>query len=284
MQRRMLALLAGIAVGASALLGAAPASAGGSPPGPPAGGFAYVALGDSEAAGTGLLPQVQFECVRSLKAYPVVLAWRYRGVASYACPGATTSDAVVQAQTAITAGRLGGSTRLVTITVGMNDIGWQDVLLACTSTGTPEGCGSAFDGAMTIGQTLPQRIANLVMTVRSAAPSAKIVVGGYPLLFGDLTTPCSIGSYQGVPVAVSPAQAALANSGVQQVNLAIQGGATAAGATYVDIGAAFDRHGLCDTRGPWVNGLLSGQRTAAGSLHLNWIGQLAYAGAIAAKL
>lgn len=280
MRRRMLALFAGIAVGASALLGAVPASAAAAP----VGGFAYVALGDSEAAGSGLLPDVQQDCLRSLKAYPIVLAPRYGGVASHACAGATTDDALAQAGTAIAAGRLGPATELVTITVGMNDIGWQSVLLACSSTGTPQACQVAFANAMAIGQALPQRIAELVLTVRSAAPTAQIVVAGYPLLFGDLVAPCSIGSFQGAAVAVSPAQAAQANVGVEQINSAIRAGALAAGATYVDIGAAFDGHGLCDSSGPWISGLVNGKRTADRSLHLNWPGQRAYAAAIAAVL
>lgn len=280
MRRRMLALLAGIALGATALLGAAPASAAAPPPG----GFAYVALGDSEAAGTGLLPYVQQDCLRSLKAYPIVLAPRYGGVASHTCAGATTADALVQAQTAIAAGRLGPATELVTITVGMNDVGWQSVLLACSTTGTAQACERAFAGAMALGQALPQRIGALVLTVRSAAPAAQVVVAGYPLLFGDLVAPCSIGSFQGTAVAVTPAQAALANLGVEQINLAIRAGALAAGATSVDIGAAFDTHGLCDSSGPWVSGLVNGKRTADRSLHLNWPGQRAYAAAIAAVL
>jgi lysophospholipase L1-like esterase len=279
-QRRMLALFAGIAVGASALLGAAPASAADAPPG----GFPYVALGDSEAAGSGLLPEVQLDCTRSIKAYPIIIAPLYEGVASHACAGATTADALAQAQTAIAAGRLGPATELVTITVGMNDVGWQSVLLACSSTGSEPACQTAFGQAMAIGQLLPQRIAALVLTVRTAAPTADVMVGGYPLLFGDVVAPCSIGSFAGTAVAVTPAQAALANFGVTQINLAIRAGTMAAGGTYVDIGAAFDGHGLCDTSGPWVSGLVNGQRTADRSLHLNWPGQRAYAAAILAEL
>ena len=196
MRRRMLALLAGIATGALALLGASPAVAAAPPPG----GFAYVALGDSEAAGTGLLPAVQQDCLRSVKAYPIVLAPRFGGVASHACSGATTEDALDQVETAAGAGRLGPATELVTITVGMNDIGWQQVLRACSSSGNEEACQVAFGAAMTLGQTLPQRIGQLVLTVRSVAPNAQIVVAGYPLLFGELVEPCSIGSFEGTPV------------------------------------------------------------------------------------
>lgn len=277
MQRRSLAILAAMVMGVSALAVATPASAAETP-----NGVAYVALGDSEAAGTGLLPYTEPECLRSLKSYPNVLAPTYGGVATYACSGATTADAFAQVQTAIATGDLGPSTELVTITVGINDVGWQSVLLACSSSGSAQACQLAFANAMQLGQALPQRIAELVLTVRSAAPNAEIVVAGYPLLFGDLVAPCSIGSFQGTAVTVSPEQAALANLGVEQINLAIMAGALAAGATYVDIGAAFDGHGLCDTGDAWVSGLVNGKRTADRSLHLNWPGQRAYAAAIAA--
>jgi lysophospholipase L1-like esterase len=280
----MLALLAGIAVGASALIGAAPASAADPPP-PPDGGFAYVALGDSEAAGTGLLPALQFDCLRSIKSYPIVLAPTYGGVASHACAGATTGDAIGQAAAAIAAGRLGVNTELVTITVGMNDIGWQQLLLACTNPANEQSCATGLP-AMLAGATpgIEERVAYLVSVVRTHAPSAHIAVAGYPHLFGTLSAPCQIGSFQGTSIAVSPVIAGAANYGVSTINAAIAAGATAGGGTYVPIEVAFEGHGLCDTSGPWVSGLVNGKKTADRSLHLNWPGQRGYAAAIIASI
>lgn len=287
MHRRMIALVAGLAIGASALLGAAPASAADPPP---SGGFSYVALGDSEAAGTGLLPYAVSDCLRSYKAYPIILAPMYGGVAASTCAGATTADATQQAVVAAQAGRLGPATELVTITVGMNDVDWQQVLLACSSAGSTPACQTAFGGAILAAQGLPSRIGTLVGTVRSVAPNAHIVVASYPVLFGDLTDSCSIGSFQGTTVSVSPQQAALANTGVTAVNQAIAAGALGYAqqtgdplVSYVDIGAAFDGHGLCDSSGPWVSGLVNGNPTSDRSLHLNWPGQRAYAAAITAE-
>lgn len=278
MQRRMLALFAGIAVAASAMLGAAPAVA------DHHGGAAYVALGDSEAAGTGLLPYSDAECKRSLKSYPTVLGSAYGGVASFACAGATTQATMHQAYAASQSGSLGPATEIVTITAGVNDLGWQQLLLACSSAGSPQACQAGFNEAALASLSLPQRIAELVTIVRSLAPSAQIVVGGYPLLFGDLVAPCSIGSFAGAEVSVGPAQAAMANDALTNVNLAIRAGALGMGATWVDIGTSFDGHGLCDTGSPWVSGLVNGNPTSDRSLHLTWPGQRAYAAAIAAEL
>ncbi|WP_306231489.1 SGNH/GDSL hydrolase family protein [Agrococcus beijingensis] len=286
----MLALFAGIAVGASALLGAAPASAADPPPV----GFAYVALGDSEAAGTGLLPAVQQDCLRSLKAYPIIIAPQYGGVASHACAGATTGDAsnpapqpgtaVQQARDAIAAGRLGPATELVTITVGINDISWLSLLVQCSDPVNELTCAGLLPSVLAGVPAIGERVGQLVAMVRGFAPQADVVVGGYPHLFGEITTPCSIGSFQGQPVSVSPALAGLANGGVTAVNRAIAAGAAAAGGIPAPIEAAFEGHGLCDTSGPWVSGLVNGKKTADRGLHLNWPGQRAYAAAILAEL
>ncbi|WP_306231488.1 SGNH/GDSL hydrolase family protein [Agrococcus beijingensis] len=291
MQRRMLAIVAALALGASTLLGAAPATAAG----PPAGGFAYVALGDSEAAGTGLMPRLQLGCLRTLKAYPIVIAPTFGGVASHACAGATTGDAtdldrqpgtaVQQARDAIAAGRLGPATELVTITVGINDIGWQSIVLACSSVGIGS-CEAELFRASVASMDLPQRIAGLVATVRAATGfDADIVVAGYPLLFGrDLTAPCELGSFRGAPVTVSEQQATVANNMVAGINQWLAAGVSGSSATFVDIAAAFEGHSLCDTSGPWVSGLVNGKKTTDRGLHLNWPGQRAYAAAILAAL
>ncbi len=70
MRRRLLTtILAVTALGVTALVGAAPATASVLPPGVP-----YVAIGDSVASGNGLCPTTTSACLRSKKAYPTVLA------------------------------------------------------------------------------------------------------------------------------------------------------------------------------------------------------------------
>ena len=245
MRRRLLAMFAIAALGVSALIGAAPAVAG------EPGGTAYVALGDSEAAGTGNLPYIDTTCLVSKKSYPMLLAATLgTPVVTEACTGATTGD-VLAGQL----GDLGPLTRLVTLTVGANDVGWLDALLAC-STGGPA-CAMAIAHTTQALQALPAQIGQLVAVVRGAAPNARILVTGYPLLFGDVAVSCSIGALKGTPVKVTAAQTALANGLATNLNAAIAGGVNGykaltgdPGVDYVDVAAGFDGHALCDTGRP----------------------------------
>lgn len=277
MQRRTLAILAALAVGGFTLAGAVPATAAGHE------GATYVALGDSEAAGTGNLPYVDSDCLQSRRSYPMLLGSMLgSGVASSACAGASTQDVL-----ATQLSDLGPATQLVTITVGVNNADWQAVLLAC-GTGGDLACASAVQAAGAALQTLPSDIGGLLLTVRSLAATAQIVVTGYPMLFGDVAGTCSVGAFQGTPVQFSAMQTQAINQGITGVNQLIQLGVIGyqqltadPGVTYVDVSAAFDGHSLCDTGERWISGLVSGQATADRSFHLNAAGQQAYAAIVA---
>lgn len=277
MQRRTLALLAAAAVGGLMLAGAAPATAAGHL------GSTYVAIGDSEAAGTGNLPYVDSECLRSQRSYPMLLGTALgTGVASSACAGASTDDVLAEQL-----GDLGPATQLVTITVGVNNADWQAVLLAC-GTGGDLACAGAVQAAGTALQSLPADIGQLLLTVRTLAPTAQIVVTGYPMLFGDVAGTCSVGAFQGTPVQFSAMQTQAINQGIAGVNQLIQLGVLGyqqltgdPGVAYVDVTAAFDGHSLCDTGDRWISGLVSGKATSDRSFHMNAPGQQAYAAIIA---
>ncbi|MDY0907962.1 SGNH/GDSL hydrolase family protein [Microbacterium sp. CFBP9034] len=280
MKRRAIALAAILALGLS-VLSAAPAATAAEP------GAVYVALGDSEAAGTGNLPYVDQSCLRSKKAYPVLLSAMLGtgGVASSACAGATTQDVSGQL------GDLGSATQLVTITAGVNDLAWQQALQDCSSAGTAADCAEALQAAaLALGQ-LPTRIGTMIGTVRTLAPNAMIIVTGYPMLFGEVTSRCSVGAYQGTPVKFTAQQAAAVNFALTQVNAAIMAGVEGYKALtgdpaveYVDVTAGFEGHALCDTGARWVSGLVSGKATSDRGFHANVAGQQAYAAIIAAAL
>ncbi|MCR8671506.1 SGNH/GDSL hydrolase family protein [Agrococcus sp. HG114] len=275
MQRRSLALLAAALVGITGLA-AAPATAVAPPD-----GAVYVALGDSEAAGTGNLPYTDTECLRSARAYPEQLATILgTEVVSLACTGASTDDVI-----ATQLGALGFDTRLVTITVGINDLGWQAVLLECRDGGDPVACEVAKAQALAAIAQLPSEIAELLGAVRAQAPNAQIFVTGYPLLFGDLTSgTCRAGTYRGTPITFTAAETQFVNAAIEAVNAAIYAGLVAymsatadEGVSYVDVTTAFDGHGLCDTGQQWVSGVVSGSATFDRSFHLNTAGMRAYA-------
>ena len=112
-------------------------------------------------------------------------------VVSAACTGATTRRRLVAAAGSDLAEQ--GETRPGDAARhdhrGVNDLGWQDVLGACSDPGTR--CGSARTRwlAWNRGRCrgVPAASPRADRRVRAAAPDAKIIVTGYPKLFGDVS-------------------------------------------------------------------------------------------------
>ena len=142
----------------------------------------YVALGDSYSSGLGAgsYDGSSGDCKRSSASYPALWAAN-NAPASFsftACSGATTDDVI--------AGQLGpvnSSTGLVSISVGGNDAGFSDVMTTCVLY-DEETCLARVEEAKAYMQnTLPGKLDNLYTTIRNKAPSAKVVVLGYPRLY-----------------------------------------------------------------------------------------------------
>ncbi|MDL9978176.1 SGNH/GDSL hydrolase family protein [Microbacterium candidum] len=294
MRRRVLAVIAALALGVTTLFGASSAAFADSPPG----GALYVAVGDSEAAGTGNLPYVDANCLRSARAYPALLASSLgTQVVSAACAGATVAQTEEQVGGLAQAGALGPNTQLVTVTAGVNDTGWQSVLMACSNAGTPIGCQEAYAAALAAVAGIPQSIGTLVGQIRAAAPNARIVVTGYPMLFGAVTSSCTVGNFQGTTVKFTAVQAGLVNAGVGGVNTAVNMGVGAyqsaftgrfghpdPAVSYQDVAAGFAGHSLCDTGSRWISGLANGTASSDRGFHPNAAGQQAWAAIVAASL
>ncbi|MFE5409626.1 SGNH/GDSL hydrolase family protein [Microbacterium sp. NPDC056569] len=289
MKRRILAAFAALALGVVAVFGTSSAAVAAHTP-----GATYVALGDSEAAGSGNMPYVDTSsCKQSKKAYPKVLSAALGvSVVSAACAGATTQDVAVQAGALHAAGALGSATQLVTITAGVNDIEWQKVLALCSDPNLAAECAAAKAAAIAEIPTIAPAIAQLIGFVRSLAPNAYIVVTGYPLLFGDVTGTCNAGSSQSGPVKLPAQLVAEVNQGVSGINAFIAGGVAAymaavpadIGVEYVDVSVAFDGHGLCDTGDRWIFGFSAGEPNIDRGFHANAAGQQAWAATIQAAL
>lgn len=287
MKRRIIAALAALGLAAGTVLAVAPAAQSAEPA-----GAAYVAVGDSEAAGTGNLPYVDQSCLRSKKAYPMVLAATLgTSVVSTACAGADTDDVLGQVAALAMSGDLGPATRLVTMTAGFNNVDWQAGLVACGEGGDPLSCQQALLAAQQAVQALPVQIATLIGAIRTAAPNAQIAVTGYPLLFGDVTNFCAVGASADGPVKFTADQTMLVNMFIESVNTAVAAGVAGyqgqtgdPGVLFVDIATGFDGHGLCDTGDRWISGLVRGQPTSDRGLHPNVPGQQAWAAIVADAL
>lgn len=259
---RRLTTLAGasILVASATVFGALPAfAAPGGAAGPASEKVSYVALGDSYAAGVGGGDYLD-ACLTSPNGYAADLAddpGRAQHSTLRGCVGATV-DVVAATQLA----GLDLRTKLVTVTVGANDLGLEAVTAACLL-GTPQDCQAAVQAALAnLGPLAADLVATLA-AVREVAPKATIVVTGYPLLL-DPSIP----------------QAAAVNAGVIALNGVIAAAVAASGEgfVYVDVVDEFAGHGI-GSADPWI---LAPPDLAA--FHPNAAGYLAYADAIRAAL
>jgi lysophospholipase L1-like esterase len=234
----------------------------------------YVALGDSYAAGVGALPHLPVTpCLQSDFGYPGVLDSANRIVlqVNATCAGWKTSD--VARIVASEESPLNADTRLVTLTVGGNDLGFAGLAGACLA-GTPEDCLKAIGAAEGKLTGLRSDLTKLYLEVAEAAPDARIVVTGYPHLV-ESTAP------------FDPDLIAALNSATDALNSAIRKAVAAARdadvkIVYVDVTAAFAGHGI-GSSDPFINDP-SSDAPGAVPFHPNAGGYVAYADAIAAKL
>ncbi|TAM70668.1 MAG: SGNH/GDSL hydrolase family protein [Microbacteriaceae bacterium] len=138
----------------------------------------YVAIGDSYAAGMGGGSETG-RCRRSPHSYPKVLAETedIRLTRTAACSGATTADVQRDQLEALSA-----KDDLVTLTIGGNDLDVAGLADACTK-GVTRSCEAEFRNSLTLLNVLPDRLAATYSRVVQAAPHARVVITGYPLLF-----------------------------------------------------------------------------------------------------
>ena len=236
-----------------ALTGAATAQAS-----PLATATGYVALGDSYSSGVGAGSYISSsgDCDRSTKAYPYL--WQAaHAPASFsfmACSGARTGD-VLNSQL----GTLGASTGLVSITIGGNDAGFSDVMMTCVLQ-SDSACLSRIATAKAyVDSTLPGQLDTVYSAIRAKAPSAHVVVLGYPRFY-QLGTIC---------VGLSETKRSAINGAADYLDAAIAKRAADHGFTFGDVRTAFSDHEICSADSwlhsvDWTNLGQSYHPTAAG--------------------
>jgi lysophospholipase L1-like esterase len=234
-----------------------------------AAGPAYTALGDSYASGVGTRSYGYdtSTCKRSNYAYPVLEAQRLGLTLTFAaCSGARVPDVLNQL------GSLSASTAYVTVMVGGNDAGFASVITQCAKP-WPYTCGGDIDKAQAyIRNTLPGTLDGLYSKIRSLAPSAKVVVVGYPRLFNGKE--CNAGAR------ISSGEQTRLNDTSDLLSTTISGRAGAHGFGYVDARSAFTGHAVCDSV-EWLNGLSD---PVTESYHPNRTGQVGYADLVQPRL
>jgi lysophospholipase L1-like esterase len=255
----------------------------------------YVALGDSYASGP-FIPYQRTDpvgCVRSDHNYPSLVAKALHASAftDASCGGATTVD-MTEPQSVLFGSNppqfaaLEPDTRLVTVTIGGNDIGFSDIVLRCAAAGLVHPFGTpcrdqytAKDGsdelAARIAATAP-KIAGVLDGIRQRSPRATVLLVGYLRILPD-----SGGCWPLVPFASGDVPYL---DGVErQLNAMLGAQAAAHHATFVNPYPASHGHDVCEApAAKWVEGVIP--TSVAFPVHPNASGMAAVAGVVLGAL
>jgi lysophospholipase L1-like esterase len=263
------ALAACLLIGLAALVPAA----GAKPPN-------YVSLGDSYTAGPVIPLQIPpFGCLKSDHNYPHLAApdLPVASLRDPSCSGATTDD-MFSPQDVDPDGpnppqldSLDANTRIASLGIGGNDIGFSEIADNCTSD-SPEGhpCQDHYvvNGDDTIHDRIVAtgpKVAAVIQAIHSRAPSASVYVVNYLPIFPETGTGC----WPQVPVARDDVPYLRAKQ--QELNAMLASEASANGAKLVDAYTAGIGHDACQlplTR--WVEPAVPNQPAAP--LHPNLAG------------
>jgi lysophospholipase L1-like esterase len=207
-------------------------------------GVQYVALGDSYSAGVGAGSYISSSgsCSRSTLAYPQLWA-NANAPASFvsvACYGAKTTDVSATQLSA-----LSGSTTLVSISVGGNDVGFSKVMEDCVLYGTTT-CVNEVNAAENQARTtLPTALTTLYGQIRARASLARVVVLGYPEFY-DLSVSFCIG--------LSSTSRAKIDEGADVLDTVISTAAQQSGFAFADVRSRFGaHHEICDGSNSWLH-------------------------------
>jgi lysophospholipase L1-like esterase len=251
----------------------------------------YVALGDSYTASplTGTNAGPPPGCFRSVNNYPHLTATALGAqLSDVSCSGATTKEFSAAQKT--DAGTnpaqyaaLTKDTKLVTVGIGGNDIGFGEIVKTCLSA-TP--FGSPCKDRYTAGGTdeLRQRInalggtlTTVLKEVHRRSPDARVALVGYPSVL-PATGP---GCYPAVPI--TPGDVAYLRGVLADLNTRIRRSADAGEATYVDTYTSTVGHDICQVPGTkWIEGLIP--TAPAAPVHPNAQGSAALSRAVVAAL
>jgi len=231
----------------------------------------YDVLGDSYGSGYGVPPYSA--CGRSDSAYGVLVDGRQRLALDdfVACAGATTTSLVEGGQLAA----LDAGSDLVLLSIGGNDIGWSQAVVACLARADTD-CARTTEMILgRIGNDLPALLDTLHDQVAAAAPGARVIVTGYPRLFSP-----EHGSYLGA----SPAEQQALNDGAGVLNGVLRAAAQEHGFDFVDVTHRFDGHGV-NAPEPWILGAFRPDGSLEpGAFHPNAAGYEGYTAAVTAAI
>ncbi|MER7103391.1 SGNH/GDSL hydrolase family protein [Streptomyces humidus] len=187
---------------------------------------------------------------------------------------------------------LSAETRLVTLGIGGNDIGFASLIKRCVTMGVAyqaQGSGrhisedapcerqyvSITDGTDKVRGKIEQTGEKLSATLKEVArraPQAEIYVVGYPAILPSDGTEC------GRELPIAPGDVTYLREKEEQLNAMLKQRAEAAGTHYVDTYTPFEGHDACADAGTrWIEPLLDDD---AAAVHPNGRGERAMADAV----
>jgi hypothetical protein len=267
---------------------------------PAAAALPYVALGDSYVSGP-LIPTQLWDandpigCLRSSVNYPHdVAATLGLTLSDMSCAGATTSNMTNPQNVAVDTNppqfsTITSATRVVTMSIGGNDIGFSSIVENCTAesptgpTAVGPDCSGYYDanGVDQISQrivALAPTIASLIQQIHTLAPKAKVFLVSYP----DIIPVKGTGCWPSLPFE-APDVVYLRAKEVQLNNM-IKAEAAANHAYYINTYAASVGHDACSPAATrWVEPIYFPQSPAA-PIHPNATGMAGEAAVIVAAM
>lgn len=224
----------------------------------PAGADRYVAMGSSFAAGPGILPSADApanRCARSSENYAHQLARKRRmDLVDVSCSGATTAHILGRwNELAAQIDAVTPDTRLVTVTIGGNDVSYVRNLIAYSCARTPNASANAPGGRCpTVNvpteadwQALDSGLDRIAQGVRQRAPHARLVFVQYVP-----TLPAAVGCAS-VPLTV--AEVAVMRTIARRLASATREAARRSKADVIEPQHRSTDHGPCSAE-PWATG------------------------------
>lgn len=245
-------------------------------------GAGYVAMGSSYAAGPGIgpvRPGTPARCARATNNYASLLAEAlHLALVDASCSGATSAHLLGPWQElapqidAVTA-----DTRLVTVTIGGNDLGFVTGLFAasCRAGSVPGPCPAAPASGESQYAELEARLHALARAVHARAPAATLVFVQYLTVVPP--APCD-------RAAIAPQDARAAAAVARRLAAITARVAAGEGARLLAADRLSRDHTPCSPE-PWSNGFRAGYDMRQGApWHPNAAGHAAIARALAAML
>ncbi|MEU8483242.1 SGNH/GDSL hydrolase family protein [Streptomyces sp. NPDC048641] len=248
----------------------------------------YVALGDSYSSGLGIPDEVDPNCGRSDSNYPSLVAGALHavGVTDVTCAGADTSDmAAPQDSVPPQLDALRPDTTLVTLGIGGNDLGLQEVGTRCVLVAYLDPNGSPCKTSYTllgtdeirsrIDATAP-KVDAILQEIHARSPQAQVLLVGYPVIMPDDGSACR----DAIPFAAG--DFAWFRDKEKELNSMLSQQASAYGATYVNTYTPSVGHDACKAEG--VRWIEPKETPQAAGFHPNAAGHRSMAAEVLARV